>query len=125
MNMRSRPRGVSDTMAFGSLGPGELLILLFLFFLIFGADKLPKVARALGKSKGEFQAGLSETTSLPRSDNTETDLEAGGRTPEQALAADAEAAGVDPAGMDTESVREAIEDAGEDNAEDEQADTDE
>ena len=41
-------------MAFGGLGSGELVILLFIFFMLFGAERLPKVARALGKSKAEL-----------------------------------------------------------------------
>jgi sec-independent protein translocase protein TatA len=48
----------------GSLGPLELTILLGLFFVLFGAQRLPEMANALGRSKGEFQKGLAETTQL-------------------------------------------------------------
>ena len=34
---------------------GEWLIILVLAILFFGADKLPKLARGLGKSLGEFK----------------------------------------------------------------------
>ncbi len=40
-------------------GTTELVILLGLFFILFGADRLPKMAKALGQSKGEFQKGLA------------------------------------------------------------------
>ncbi|MGB0378021.1 MAG: twin-arginine translocase TatA/TatE family subunit, partial [Poseidonia sp.] len=38
----------------GGLGPLELSILLLLFFVLFGAQRLPELANALGRSKGEF-----------------------------------------------------------------------
>ena len=82
-------------MAF-SPGPLELVILLGLFFILFGAERLPKMARALGQSKGEFQKGLAQTNNAR---DTLIDLEAGGRTPEQALAERARAVGINPAGM--------------------------
>ena len=80
-------------------GPLELVILLGLFFLLFGAQRLPEVANALGRSKGEFQKGLAETTQIGDPVKTVTDLEAGGRTPEQVLMDRAKAVGIDPAGM--------------------------
>jgi sec-independent protein translocase protein TatA len=77
-------------------GPTELLILLGLFFILFGAEKLPKMARALGQSKGEFQKGLAQTNNAR---DTLVDLEAGGRTPEQSLSHRAKAVGINPAGI--------------------------
>lgn len=82
-------------MAFGP-GTTELIILLGLFFVLFGAERLPKMAKALGQSKGEFQKGLSQANNAR---DTLTDLEAGGRTPEQVLAERAKAVGINPAGM--------------------------
>ena len=38
-------------------GGPELMIILFLAVLLFGASKLPKLARAAGESMGEFQKG--------------------------------------------------------------------
>ena len=78
----------------GSLGPLELTILVGLFFILFGAERLPKMANALGRSKGEFQKGLADTS------RTITDLEAGGRTPAQRLNERARAVGIDPSGME-------------------------
>ena len=83
----------------GSLGPIELTILLGLFFVLFGAQRLPEMANALGRSKGEFQKGLAETTQLGDAARTVTDLEAGGRTPDQVLMDRAKKVGLDPAGM--------------------------
>ena len=53
------------------------------------------MANALGRSKGEFQKGLSEATTAA----TITDLEAGGKTPDQVLMDRAKAVGIEPAGM--------------------------
>ena len=77
-------------------GTTELLILLGLFFVLFGAERLPKMAKALGQGKGEFQKGLAQTNNAR---DTLVDLEAGGRTPEQVLAERAKAVGINPAGM--------------------------
>ena len=41
-------------MNFGSF---EILALIMIFFILFGADRLPKLAKAMGQSKGEFQKG--------------------------------------------------------------------
>ena len=82
-------------MAF-SPGPLEIVILLGIFFNLFGAERLPKMANALGRSKGEFHKGLNEATTVA----TITDLEAGGKTPDQVLMDRAKAVGIDPAGME-------------------------
>ena len=37
----------------GGLGPLEVSILLLLFFVLFGAQRLPELANALGRVKGE------------------------------------------------------------------------
>lgn len=38
----------------------QLLIVILLIVLIFGAKKIPEIARALGRSSGEFKKGLKE-----------------------------------------------------------------
>ena len=83
----------------GGLGPLELSILLLLFFVLFGAQRLPELANALGRSKGEFQKGLSEATAIGDAAKTVADLEAGGRTSDQVLMDRAKAVGLEPAGM--------------------------
>ncbi|MGB2167831.1 MAG: twin-arginine translocase TatA/TatE family subunit [Poseidonia sp.] len=92
----------------GGLGPLELSILLLLFFVLFGAQRLPELANALGRSKGEFQKGLNEATSLGDASRTIADLEAGGRTPDQVLIDRAKAVGIDPAGMPVEELEKKV-----------------
>jgi sec-independent protein translocase protein TatA len=47
-------------MQFGLPGGPELLIILFIAVLLFGANKLPKLARASGEAMGEFKRGRQE-----------------------------------------------------------------
>jgi len=42
------------------LGAPELLIILAIALLIFGSNKLPKLARSLGQAQREFKAGIQE-----------------------------------------------------------------
>ena len=93
---------------FGGLGPLEIIVLLVIFFVLFGAERLPKMANALGRSKGEFQKGLDESTKAMKLEQTIQDMDAGGRTPSQALAARAKEVGIDPEGMDPEELEKKV-----------------
>ncbi len=44
----------------GSLGTGELVIVLVIVLLVFGGAQLPKLAKNLGKAQKEFKEGLAE-----------------------------------------------------------------
>lgn len=44
-----------------NFGPTELLILLAIVLVLFGAKKLPELARGLGKSVTNFKSGLNES----------------------------------------------------------------
>ena len=41
-------------------GLWQVLIVVLIVALIFGAKKIPEIARALGRSSGEFKKGLRE-----------------------------------------------------------------
>ncbi|HEX8633460.1 MAG TPA: twin-arginine translocase TatA/TatE family subunit [Pyrinomonadaceae bacterium] len=47
------------TLAIG-FGTQELLIILLIVFVLFGASRLPQLAKALGQSKRAFKDGLDE-----------------------------------------------------------------
>ena len=47
----------------GMQGAPEILLIVFVIILLFGAKKLPELARSLGKSLNEFKKG--QTESLP------------------------------------------------------------
>lgn len=46
---------------------GEWLIVLFAVLLLFGAKRLPDLARSLGRSLGEFKKGKEEGEKLAES----------------------------------------------------------
>lgn len=41
-------------------GIGQVLICIAIIAVLFGAKKIPELARSLGKAKGEFKKGLAE-----------------------------------------------------------------
>ncbi|GBD93927.1 sec-independent protein translocase protein TatAd [bacterium BMS3Abin05] len=45
---------------FGSIGPTELLVIFLIVLLVFGADRLPELARGLGKGIREFKKATDE-----------------------------------------------------------------
>jgi TatA/E family protein of Tat protein translocase len=45
---------------FGNLGMWEVLVLLFIVLLLFGAKRLPEIGGALGKGIREFKGSLKE-----------------------------------------------------------------
>jgi len=47
-----------------SLGPTELLIILGILLLLFGAAKLPKLARSVGESAKEFKNATATIDSV-------------------------------------------------------------
>jgi sec-independent protein translocase protein TatA len=54
----------------------DILIVIVVIGLLFGAAKLPKLARSLGSAKGEFEKGLKDgeaaSAKLPKSADDDT-----------------------------------------------------
>lgn len=44
----------------GGIGPTELLVIGAIIVLLFGASKIPELARSLGKAKSEYKKGAKE-----------------------------------------------------------------
>ena len=60
---------MSNSMfAIGGLGTPELLVIAIVIFLLFGATRLPQLAKALGQSKRAFKEGLDEAEKEGRKD---------------------------------------------------------
>lgn len=58
---------MSATMlAIAGLGPTELIVIVLVIVLLFGATKLPQLAKSLGQSKRAFREGLDEAEREPQ-----------------------------------------------------------
>jgi TatA/E family protein of Tat protein translocase len=49
-----------NLLAFGMPGGPEMILIFILVLLLFGAKKLPQLARGIGKSAGEFKKAKDE-----------------------------------------------------------------
>ena len=62
-----------------ALGTVEVVALVVFGVLIFGVDKIPKLARSVGLAKGEYQKAVNEVV---RPSKAEMDMDRGGQTEE-------------------------------------------
>jgi sec-independent protein translocase protein TatA len=51
---------MNTTLGFLNLGGQEMIIIFVVILLLFGAKKIPELARGLGKSMGEFKKAREE-----------------------------------------------------------------
>jgi sec-independent protein translocase protein TatA len=49
---------------FGNLGAGEIILIVLVVLLLFGAKKIPELARGLGKGMSEFKKGLKDVENI-------------------------------------------------------------
>jgi sec-independent protein translocase protein TatA len=54
---------------FGSLGMPEMLIILLIIILLFGASRLPEIGRGLGKGIRNFKESVRDGTNGEKKDN--------------------------------------------------------
>lgn len=60
------------------IGPMELIIILAILLLLFGAKKLPELARSIGTSAGELKKGMDGATGTnDKSTNSDVDKKQG------------------------------------------------
>jgi len=52
-------------------GPWQIFLVIVVLVLVFGSKKLPELARALGKAKGEFKKGTAEGEALLKQEEEE------------------------------------------------------
>lgn len=53
---------MNATYAFLGLNGGELIVIVLVIVLLFGATKIPQLMRGMGQGIGEFKKGLKEGT---------------------------------------------------------------
>ena len=57
---------------FGNLGAGEIILIVLVILLLFGAKKIPELARGIGKGMSEFKKGLKDVEDEIKSANNES-----------------------------------------------------
>ncbi|AHY47261.1 tatAE: twin arginine-targeting protein translocase, TatA/E family [Rubrobacter radiotolerans] len=70
----------------GLTSPSHLIILLVILLLLFGAKKIPELARGLGQGMREFRQGVNDKGEVEGSDGTSRSVESESRTQERAEA---------------------------------------
>jgi|DEB19_MinimDraft_2_1074335.scaffolds.fasta_scaffold109880_2 sec-independent protein translocase protein TatA len=77
----------TTTNTMGPLGMPELFMIFVVILLLFGAKKLPELARGLGKSMGEFKKAKEEFESeihqIARADTDPRVKEVAGKEPRE------------------------------------------
>jgi sec-independent protein translocase protein TatA len=51
-------RGLKEVFMFGSLGPTELILILLIVIIIFGARKLPELGKSVGEGIKNFKKSM-------------------------------------------------------------------
>lgn len=94
------------TLFIGTMGPTELSLVVAAIVLLFGASKIPELARSLGEAEKEFKQAREEA----EQELEEARDERGGtdELDAEGLRDAAEALGIDPEGKSDDELREAI-----------------
>lgn len=62
-----------NVLALGMPGGSELIVILIVLLLFFGAKRLPELSRSLGRSLGEFKRGRREADLLDVDESGDSD----------------------------------------------------
>ena len=57
---------------FGNLGAGEIILILLVILILFGAKKIPELARGIGKGMSEFKKGLKDVEEEIKTSDSES-----------------------------------------------------
>jgi len=70
------------------LGTGEIILIIFVVTVVFGASKLPQLGDGLGRAIGSFKRALSSSNEVEAPKKAEPDSAASSETKESAKPAD-------------------------------------
>ena len=62
---------------FGGLGVVEVVVIVFLLLLLFGAKRIPQIARGLGEGIRNFKSDVKDPNRLSGGDDSESEDEGG------------------------------------------------
>ena len=62
---------------FGGLGVGEIVVIMLLLLLLFGAKRIPQIAKGIGEGIRNFKTDVKEPDRLTEGDQLESDPEEG------------------------------------------------
>lgn len=60
---------------FGNLGAMEIILIVLVVVLLFGAKKIPELAQGVGKGMKEFKKAIKDVEEDIKNSDTETDKE--------------------------------------------------
>lgn len=58
---------------FGNFGTGEIIMIVLVILLLFGAKKIPELAQGLGKGMKEFKKSLKDVEEDIKSDGSKSE----------------------------------------------------
>jgi|TARA_B100001013_G_scaffold67618_1_gene35329 sec-independent protein translocase protein TatA len=99
---------VNNVLIIPGFGPSEMMIIAFIVMLLFGAKKLPELARSLGKSKGEFEKGKHDSESNSDSESKVESKSNSVTKSREEIEKAAKELGIDPVGKSDSELRDAI-----------------
>ena len=56
-----------------NLGPTELILIFLIVLLLFGANRIPEIAKGLGRGIRDFKKGMSSVDDEPKKPETRID----------------------------------------------------
>lgn len=93
---------MEPVLALLGLGAQEIALIIFLAFLLFGATKIPELARALGRAQGEFKKAKRQFEREVREAEADKDEE-------ERLRERARGLGIEPEGKTPDELRRLVE----------------
>jgi sec-independent protein translocase protein TatA len=96
----------ADAVAILGLSDTELLVILLVFLLLFGASAIPKLAKSLGQAKGQFTQAKREFQA--EADKVERQTGASPAASEEQVRSTARGLGIDEQGRSLDEVKRLI-----------------